>query len=272
MRIGCCLPGDNIMPKDKEYTWAEVLLYGDKLIMEAGFDYTESNVGACMRLTDEEVALLNEKKKEGLFHLESCNGFLPGSLKICEGGDREEIREYFDKTLKRLSDLGVKVQVFGSGGARAIPENMDRAEAIKEIEKFLILCNEYALKYGVMVVIEPLNTKESNVFTGVKESGIMADKLNLPMIKLLADSYHMFMENESMDAIYEYKNILKHTHIADVPGRVYPGAIGAQQLKDFAKALKDIGYTERVTAECRFPDFTENVKVAGKFMRETFCE
>ena len=33
MRIGCCLPGDNIMPKDKEYTWAEVLLYGDKLIM-----------------------------------------------------------------------------------------------------------------------------------------------------------------------------------------------------------------------------------------------
>ena len=72
MRIGCCLPGEKVMPKDKEYTWAEVMLYGDKLIMDAGFDYTESNVGACMRLTEEEVNFLNEKKKERKTNPESA--------------------------------------------------------------------------------------------------------------------------------------------------------------------------------------------------------
>ena len=273
MRIGCCLPGSNVMPKKEngEYALHEVLLYGDKLIMDAGFDYSESGVGTVLSLTEEEVKILNEKKAEGLFHLESCNCFIPGSLPICAGEKRAELKEYVEKAMKRMNELGIKVVVFGSGGARKIPEGLDRAKAEDEIASFLTMCNEFAVKYDVTVVIEPLNKGETNVLNSVSEGGKMAKRVDLPGIKLLADSFHMFIENEGMEAIEENKDILKHTHIADVPGRCCPGTIAAEQLKDFAVALKKAGYTERVTAECGFKDFCEEVGIAGKFMREQFC-
>ena len=264
MRIGCCLPGgmaENTM---------ENMLIGDQLIMEAGFDYAEAGVGTLMQLTEEELEKLIESKQQGKLHLEACNGFIPAHLKIADGTMMTELKAYVEEAMRRMQLLGVQVVVFGSGGARRIPENMSVEAANANIEKFLVMCNEVAKKYQVTVAIEPLNKKECNVLNSVAEGGAMARRVNLPYVKLLADAYHMYCEEEPMTSIDENKDLLRHTHIAEVPERNCPGRNGGEYLKGFAGALKEAGYEARVSAECGFKDFRAEVGEAQKFMKETF--
>lgn len=248
----------------------DILLAGDKAVMEAGYDYSETSVGMILELTEEEADRLAQAKAEGRFHLEACNSFIPGSLPICAGEKRAELREYVTKAMARMQKLGVEVVVFGSGGARRIPEGMERAQAVAEIENFLVMCNEIAQKYGVTVVIEPLNHKECNVLLTVEEGGEMARRVNLPYVKLLADAYHVFVEEEDLAHIDTYKDILAHTHVAEVPDRVYPGRDGGEYLKQFAAALREAGYDGRVTVECSFRDFLPEMQAAGKFLTEVY--
>ena len=117
-----------------------------------------------------------------------------------------------------MSLLGVKIVVFGNGAVRRLPEQNVTAE-IRAIEDFLRMCNEKGGKYGVIVVLEPLNKKETNVFNTVSEGASLVRKLNLQNVRLLADSYHTFCENEPLLALEENGDILRHIHVAEVPDR-----------------------------------------------------
>ena len=273
MRIGCCLPGGSFMPQGEKEVPAstfEVLLAGDKAVMEAGYDFSESTLGMILSLTEEEADRLAKAKAEGNFHLEACNCFIPGSLPICAGEKRAELRDYVEKAMARMQKLGVETVVFGSGGARRIPDGMDRATAMEEIANFLTMCNDVAQNYGVTVVIEPLNHKECNVLLTVAEGAELARRVDLPYIKLLADSYHVFVEDEDLSHIWENKDILRHIHVAEVPDRVYPGRDGGEYLKKFAQALRQAGYEGRVTVECGFTDFLPEMQAAGKFLLDVY--
>ncbi|MBR2731587.1 MAG: hypothetical protein IKD72_06345, partial [Clostridia bacterium] len=99
-------------------------LQGDRLVMEAGYDYSEATVGMIMQLSEEELQDLAARRRAGTFHLEACNSFIPPRLKIAAGQMREELRAYVEEAMRRLSLLGVDIVVFGSGGARRIPEEI----------------------------------------------------------------------------------------------------------------------------------------------------
>ena len=225
MRIGYNLPGGSFMPQGEGAVTATVyeqLLQGDRLVMEAGYDYSEATVGMIMQLSEEELQDLAARRRAGTFHLEACNSFIPPRLKIAAGQMREELRAYVEEAMRRLSLLGVDIVVFGSGGARRIPEEISFEEGMEEICHFLGMCNEIGLKYGVTVVIEPLNHTETNCILSVAEGAEIARKLDLPRVKLLADAFHMFMENEKFDVLEREGDLLYHTHIAEVPERIRP--------------------------------------------------
>lgn len=264
MKIGCCMPGG------LAETTFENILEADRLIMEAGFDYVEAGVGTLMSLTIDEVEQLSQLRKEGKLHLEACNGFIPADLKIAEGQMLPQLREYVNEAMRRMQLLGVEVVVFGSGGARRIPEGVSMETANENIAKFLEMCDELGAIYDITVVIEPLNKMECNILNSVAEGGVLAQRVNKEHVKLLADAYHMFKEDEPFSNITEYKELLKHTHIAEVPERICPGKNGGEYLKDYAEVLREAGYEARVSAECGFKDFRKEVKEAQLFMKNTF--
>ena len=271
MTIGCCLPGGSFMPQGEAAVTdsADILLTGYKAVKEAGYDYAETSVGMLMKLTEEEFARLVAKKEAGEFEIQSCNSFLPGTFHVADPADLPALTEYVEEAMRRMSLLGVKVVVFGSGAARRLPEQNVAAE-IRAIEDFLRMCNEKGGKYGVTVVIEPLNKKESNVFNSVSEGASMVRKLNLPHVRLLADSYHTFCETEYLCALEENGDILCHVHVAEAPDRTYPGKNGGEYLRDFAKHLHGSGYAGRVSIECGFGDFVKEIGLAYPLMRELF--
>lgn len=273
IRFGCCLPGGSFMPQGEGGFPAsvdEVLLEGTKTVQTAGYDYSEISAGFLARLTDQQVERLAEASIQGKLQLETCNSFIPADLPICDQSRQEDLYRYVDKILYRASLFGIKIMVFGSGAARMIPREMNREEGITLIHTFLQKCNEYAEKYGITIAIEPLNASECNILNTVAEGAEMVRFLNLPRIRLLADAFHMYCEKEDFSVLTQQADILVHIHVAEPPERVYPGRDGGEYLKMFAAELIRSGYDERVSVECGYKDFVQDIASARTFLEEVF--
>ena len=228
MKFACCLPGGSFMPegvKDVPTSAYDTLMMKAKAVMALGYDAVETTAGLLLELTEEECEKVLAQNE---FTIAAANSFIPPQYPII-GADEEGTKaayEYADRVLHRLSKLHVPYIVFGSGGARKIPEGMDPAEAEKRLDAFLAHCNETCAKCGVTVVIEPLRAQETNSINTVADGATVVRRVNLPYIRLLADGFHMGFNGEDFRDIIPNKDIILHTHIASTPTRRYPGYEG----------------------------------------------
>ena len=96
----------------------------------AGFDYVELG-------TTEIAALSDEEYEKAVIHIQQVglpvpvvNLFLPAALKVTgPDTDRDQQMAYVKKAFARLSRLGTEIVVFGSGGARRVPEGFPKEDA-----------------------------------------------------------------------------------------------------------------------------------------------
>jgi sugar phosphate isomerase/epimerase len=223
------------------------------LIREAGFDYIELPVGALMSATDD-AAFRRIMENVGAFGIpvEACNVFIPATLKITGPQvERAPLWHYAATALQRMGEIGVRVCVFGSGGARSIPEGFDRDQALDQLAAFLDHVQEASARHGVRVVIEPLNRKESNVFNSVGESDAFNVARGLTGIGVLADLYHLSVEGESYDGIVAAGDRLGHVHVADAD-RSAPGEGAATDYAGFFQTLRSTRYSGTISVEARW--------------------
>jgi sugar phosphate isomerase/epimerase len=245
-------------------------LANNEILASAGYSYVEESVRGF--LVPAETDMVFEQKlallKKSRLPVEACNSFLPGNLK-CVGPSplHEEILKFSESAFKRAQAAGVKTIVFGSGGARAIPEGFSRDEARQQ---FISLCRQIApvaKKYNVVISLEPLNTSECNFINSVAEGGEIVQVVNHENFRLLADIYHMLKENETPANITKYGHLLYHTHIAEKTGRTAPG-VNNEDFTPYFKALKEINYKGRMTIECSWKNLAEQASTALNVMRK----
>lgn len=239
------------------------------ILAAAGYSFVEENARGFLvpaepdSAFEEKLALLSKSR----LPIEACNSFLPSNLK-CVGTvpAHEEILKFGETAFRRAQKAGVKTVVFGSGGARAIPEGFSRDEARSQ---FVTLCSKLApvaKKYDVVISLEPLNTKECNFINSVEEGGDIVETVDHKNFRLLADIYHMLMENESPSNITRYGHLLYHTHIAEKAGRSAPG-VNHEDFTPYFKALKEVKYEGRMAIECNWKNLDEQAANALKSMR-----
>ncbi len=235
-----------------------------------GYDHIECGAGHLTGIPadkyDEHCALCREI---GLV-IGSVNCFLPSDMKLC-GPDKksdEEITAHVTNVFDRMKKIDAHTIVFGSGRAREIPEDMPREEGLEDIRHFLRLIAPIAEEHDVKVVIEPLNRRESNVFTNLAETYAMVRELDLPSIRMLADSYHMSEEGEAPEIPAEYIPYIGHIHIAEAGSRNYPGSSGGEYVKRMLCSLSDNGYEGTVSMECHATDIQQDLKLVMAFLKE----
>lgn len=239
------------------------------ILAAAGYSYLEENVREFLvpaepdSVFEQNFLLLRESR----LPVEVCNTFLPGNLK-CVGAypAHEKILEFGEIAFRRAHLAGIKTIVFGSGGARAIPEGFSREEAKQQ---FISLCKQlapFAKKYDVVISLEPLNTKECNFINSLEEGAQIVQAVNHENFRLLADIYHMLMENESPSNITKYGYLLYHIHIAEKTGRSAPG-VNNEDFTPYYKALKEAKYEGRITIECSWNNLEKQASNAIIAMR-----
>ena len=250
MKIGCCAPIEKV-----------------ESLYRAGFDFIECPVGSVSPEESDRYFKENilTKFRESPLPIEAFNVFLPGHLKVTgDSVDRKAIDKYLDVALERLDTIGAKIVVFGSGGARSLPEHFDREKGEAQIVDFLHLVADKADQTDITVVIEPLNKKESNIINSVTEAVAFAKKVDRSSIQVLADFYHMDEDNEPLDNIFTARDFLRHVHVADT-GRLAPGT-GSYPYQEFVKQLKAANYNDRVSIECSWHEFEQELGQAKQFL------
>ena len=229
-----------------------------------GYDYVELGMSTVTRISDEEYAELLAKVKAAPLPVEAMNGMIPADYVLCsEDCDSEAVKAYLTKAFTRASELGVQVVVFGSGGARKLPEGMRHADGFKYLIRYLQLAGSMAADHGISIAIEPLRAAECNIIHHVYEAQWLATQVGRKNVGALADLYHMMAGNEDCSAL-TYKKGVIHCHIADRANRAYPVAGDGSQADyaEFFTALKSHGYTGRVSIEGGCKDFESDAKAA----------
>lgn len=153
------------------------------------------------------------------FRVEAVNGLLPGSRLMLsdQSYDPRALGAYLDKALGRAEQLGVKVAVFGSGAARSFTPGYPQEKALEQILEFARLLAQKAEAHGIRGVMEPLNHLECSNFHTLREGCAFARQVDRPGFGVLADFYHMAVEQEPLSHVEEAAGLLWHCHISS-PG------------------------------------------------------
>jgi len=233
----------------------------------AGFDFIETTVGTALKPRENEDAFHEERRRMEAAPLpcKAANCFLPGDLKVTGPDvDPGALRAYVTVVCRRAALCGIETIVFGSGGARQVPDGFDRDRAWAQLVAFGQMLGPIAEAQGVMIAVEPLNSRDCNILTTVGEAARYVGDVGHPRVRLLVDGYHWSMDNDSADDVTAAAPLLRHIHIATYAHRLAPGAEPCDFSAFFA-ALRRGGYDGRVSIEGKWEDPAAQ---AGKALAE----
>ncbi len=251
MRFGCCADLSKL-----------------KAVQDAGYDYIELPVAAVVpEQPDSEFDGVRAQLGEADIIAEAWNCLLPKNLRVTGPEvDSYRLERFIRTAFWRIEELGGEIVVFGSGGARSVPEGYPMDEARDQIIEFLAMAGQVAGIHGITIVIEPLNSRESNIINSVPEAVEIMRAVGHPFVKVLADLYHIDEDKQPLDDVLAAGEDLAHTHTADT-GRLCPGT-GSYPNAEFIKLLKRSGYDERLSVECTFRDWDNEPRAALEYLRE----
>lgn len=240
----------------------------------AGFDYLEDNVQSLLRgdVKDDAWTGMEDTADCGL-PIAVANCLIPAALKVVgPTADLAALESYLNTVLLRARRIGITTLVFGSGGARQVPEGFARETAVEQIVDFLKMAGPLAQQHGVTLVVEPLNKGETNIINTVAEAMDVVLAVGHPAVRGLLDSYHFWMEKEELQNVEDAAAALGHVHVADLAGRVAPGESGpeaAAMYRAFFGALKRGGYKGCISVEGAWPtDLALGGKRVVTFLKE----
>jgi len=238
----------------------------------AGFEYVEATVAEAFKpnMSDAEFAPTLAKLKECVLPIRACRIFFSKDFRLT-GPDaaHEPALKYGVTACRRADELGVPFIVFGSGGARSMPEGFDPAKGKEQFITFCKKLGDLIQDCKVTVVLEPLPIRSTNLLNKVAEGIDYVDTINRPRIQLLADIHHMLSEKEGPESIRKAGARILHCHIAELQGGSAPGTYG-EDFRGYFKALRDIGYVGGVTCECAWPK--KNIDAAWRKAISTLRE
>jgi sugar phosphate isomerase/epimerase len=222
----------------------------------AGWAYIEESVqGLIKAQTPDAEWTGRQRAASSALPIRAMNGLVPASLPIVgDAVDEAALATYLNTAIARADSLNVRTLVFGSGGARHVPAGFSRETARQQIVRFVRNGMPAAQRHNVTIVVEPLQRGETNIINSVAEGMAYVREVNHPSFQCLVDSYHFWLEGEPLDNLRAAMPWIKHVHVADQEGRVWPGLSGKSDYRPFFKVLKEAGYDGLISVEGKWPD------------------
>ena len=252
MRFGICTGIDNV-----------------NRLADVGYDYIELGMGSALMPEADETEFEKIRKRiaNAPIKPEAYAGFIPRDIRVVgDSVDFTRLSRYVENACRRAKQIGGEVIVYGSSGSRNVEEGFSEERALAQIAEFLDMSADHAEAHGIIIAIEPICMKEGNILRTVADGLAMAKRVNRNGIKVLADLYHIWQEDEPMQNIVDAASYLAHVHIAEPVKRSYPGNDDFD-FSEFFTALKKAGYKGRVSCECKFDNFETDIETALKTMK-----
>ena len=221
-------------------------------VKKLGFDILEISCASVPYMSREEIDTLKRAKDEHGIII--TGGYGPKPSENIASADPAIVAntiEFWKKTFPVLHELGVTI--VGGGLYSYWPVDyskpIDKAADWDRSVKGMRIMADMAAEYGINLGMEVLNRHEGYLLNEASEGVRYVEEVGKPNVKVMLDTYHMNMEEESIEeAILLAGDKLGHLHIGEVNHRL-PGAYGRVPWQGIADALKKIKYDGAVVME-----------------------
>jgi sugar phosphate isomerase/epimerase len=123
-------------------------------------------------------------------------------------------------------------------------ERIIQRRAIPTLSKL----SKFAKDYGIQLLLEPLNRYSTPYCTTAADAVSIAYRLNLDNFGVLLDTFHMNIEEDSIEqTIMKSRGLLRHVHLAD-NNRTMPGTAHID-FQSVVKTLIRIAYNKYISFE-----------------------
>lgn len=163
---------------------------------------------------------------------------------------QKNAKGFFTELLTRLEKLDI--HTIGGGiysywpvdYSKPIDKAGDWERSVRNVREI----GKVAADCGVDYCLEVLNRFEGYLLNTAAEGVEFVRQVDVPSVKVMLDTFHMNIEEDSMsDAIRSTKGLLGHFHAGEANRRV-PGR-GRMPWREIGNALQDIGYDGLVCME-----------------------
>lgn len=183
---------------------------------------------------------------------------------------RKKAIERIEKYIEFARETQAKV-IIGLIRGRYKHDNTPQKERVNIISS-LKKCCSLAEDSNVQLLFEPINRFEVDSYNTISESIKLIEDLGSSNLKLLIDSFHVYLE-EDPDYIWEYlKKCIRyvgHVHLADTTRRA-PGS-GHFDFKTFLKIFKALEYADFFSIETIMkPSFEVVARNSSEFLKGIF--
>jgi sugar phosphate isomerase/epimerase len=235
----------------------------------AGFDYVELATTEVAALSDGDFTAAAATLGSLGLPTPVSNLFLPATLKVT-GPEVDPAAQaaYVSKAFERVARLGVRIVVFGSGGARRVPDGFARDAAIGQLVDFGRRIAPLARARDITVAVEPLRREETNIVNSAAEGLQLVEAVGDPAFQLMVDFFHVASEHENPDIIVRAREYIRHVHMANPNGRVFPLAWTEFDYEPFFAALARIEYRGRISIEASTKDLNVDAPRAIALLRQ----
>ena len=232
-----------------------------------GFDYLEPAAAEISEMDETQFAAFKARVLASPIRCESFNIFIRTLRVVGDSVDHEALQVYMESSLERCRQLGGSVVVWGSSGSRNVPPGYSRERAWQQIQEFLRQAGEIAKSRGIVIAIEPLRKKESNIINTGAEALRLVHEVNHPNVKMIIDYYHLREENEDPQIIWEARKEIVHLHFANPNGRLWPrDPAEDREYGEFFRLVKRIHFRGGISIEGR-GTFANDAAASIRFFR-----
>ncbi|MCF7675574.1 MAG: sugar phosphate isomerase/epimerase [Akkermansiaceae bacterium] len=230
------------------FVFHEPLDVGFQKAADLGYDAVELFLPGPDAVPIAEITTLQEKHSLKIAAVGTGAGMVKHGLSLTDPDPAQRA--------KALEFLLGMINFGGQLGAPAILGSMQgkwggdvsREQALEWLAEALTEAGEAAAKHEVPFIYEPLNRYETNLINRLADGADWIDSANLSHIVLLADMFHMNIEEVDIaQAMHDGGRHLGHVHFADSNRRAM--GFGHTDPAPVIRALHDIGYVGYLSAE-----------------------
>jgi sugar phosphate isomerase/epimerase len=236
------------------YLYTGDLEKGCRWAAHTGFDAVELMLPSPDFISSEELHSTLLRYCLKLSAIATAGGWIHHKLHLCSPDS--SIRSRAEEYIRQMCVLAGKCNSAVILGLMTgiLEKNVTRSQALKWLTPALKRLSEHATHNGSRLLIEPLNRYESNLINRLEDGIEILEKLNHPRIQLLADFFHMNIEEPSISkSLQNARKAIGHLHFVD-SNRCVPG-LGHINFQEIAKTLRDIDYQGYAAIEALpFPD------------------
>lgn len=224
------------------------LAAGCRKAKELGFDAVEVFPPGADAIDPETLQGVLDDNGLSLAAVGTGAGWVKHKLTLTSGDDATRDKAVaFIRSIMELAARFEAPAIIGSMQGRAA-DSVTRQIALRYLGNALFKLDEVAADLGVTLLYEPLNRYETNLINTLDEGVQFLKALNTRNTKLLADLYHMNIEETNLaDALRSAGPFVGHVHFADSNRKA--AGLGHTDFAPIVAALREIGYSGCLSAE-----------------------